>query len=69
MLKVTSSSASDFRDFLDIEAAYIEPQMTKGHLRIMVYINSNLTVYAGNPFAVCISDHKRIPKPMLDGSM
>ena len=66
---ITFILASDFRDFLDLEAAYIEPQMTKGHVRVMVYIGHNLTIYAGNPFAVCVTDNRKVPRPMLDGSM
>ena len=62
-------SASDYREFLDLEAAYVEPQMCAGQIRILIYIGHSLTIYAGNPFAVCISDHRVLPQPMLDGSM
>lgn len=61
--------ACDYRDFLDIEMTYTEPQMARGSVRIFIYISHQLTIYAGNPFALCISDHHEVPSPMLDGSM
>ena len=62
-------SASDFKTFLDLEGVYLEPQMTKDHLRLFVYLGATLTVYAGNPFSISHCDDKQIPKPMFDGSM
>ena len=62
-------SAADYKEFLDVDGVYYEPQMTKGHTRLFVYLKSTLTVFGGNPFTITATDEKKIPKPMLDGSM
>ena len=62
-------SGADYKQFLDIEGLYLEPQLSSGHLRVFVYLGCSLTVYAGNPFINTIIDQQQIPRPMLDGSM
>jgi len=43
-------SAENFKEFMDVELVYSEPQPQPGSIRVMIYLRTRLTILTGAPF-------------------
>ena len=57
-------SGADYRSFLNLDAIFLEPQVSTGQIRVFIYLNTKVC----GPL-VPVNPTKPLPGPTLDGSM